>query len=119
MLTGLILKESLTDLSVLDRLQISKTETWNIENPGPGQPSTWTAITFTAPEEDAPGIAEKLSAAIKPAVWFINASTSTEVFVIFTGSVFRYRKGDKEARARVAEYALSAGIPARQLDWEE
>jgi hypothetical protein len=118
MLTGLLLKESLTDLNVLVLLQITKTETWNVDNAADFQPKVWTAISFTADEDQAADIAEKLRCALKPA-WFIDASTTSHKYVIFPEKVFCYRKGDSQQRAQAVEYGRSLGIPPHQLDWGE
>ena len=68
MLSGLLLKESLSDLSLLDSLQITKTETWQVSNAVPGQPSTWTAVSFAVDDAEADGLAEQMSRALKPIV---------------------------------------------------
>jgi hypothetical protein len=118
MLKGLLLKESLNDTQVLEILTLTKTETWNVENPADYQPAVWTAVSFEADERQADVIAEQLSRALKPA-WFINASSVAYVYVIFPGKVFKYHKGDRAARATAYQHGLSIGIPARQLDWSE
>jgi hypothetical protein len=33
--------------------------------------------------------------------------------------MFRYRRGDKNGRAKVEDYARSVGVPDAQLDWAE
>ena len=50
MLTGLLLQESLNDLNVLDRLRITKTETWDVANAADFQPTVWTAMSFEVDE---------------------------------------------------------------------
>ena len=41
------------------------------------------------------------------------------MFVVFSGRIFRYRRGDETERAKVADYARSVGVPEQQLDWAE
>jgi hypothetical protein len=118
MLSGLILKESLSDLGLLDNLHITKTEVWQVTNAVAWQPSTWTAVSFEADEAQADQLAEQMSLALKPR-WYINASTSGLVYVIFTGRVFKYPKGDGNKRLAVQDYARSVGVPESQLDWGE
>jgi hypothetical protein len=119
MLKGLLLKESLNNLDILDALRVTKTETWNIRNTAIGQPSVWTAISFEADESQADSLAEKLSQAIKPKGWFINASTDKSVYVVFPKKVFKYGKGDEEQQVAARQYGQMLDIPEQQLDWSE
>ncbi len=119
MLDGLLLKESLQDLEILDRLQVTKIETWNIQNPDPNQPPLWTAVRFEVEDSLADALAADLSRALKPEGWFIDAHTEDQVYVIFPGRVFKYEKGNAEMRGQAIKHGLALGIPARQLDWGE
>ncbi len=119
MLKGLLLKESLHNQAILAALRVTKTETWQIQNAAPGQPAVWTALSFEADDSQADLLAENLSQSLKPAGWFINASTDTSVYVIFPGRVFKYIKGAAGQRAAARQYGLLLDIPERQLDWEE
>ena len=118
MFTGLLLKESLADESVLDTLRVTKTEVWDVENAVDWQPKRWTAITFEGDDDQADAIAGRLSRALKPA-WYANLSTQTHAYVVFAGRFFKYPKGDRQARADAQQYALSVGVPASQVDWGE
>ena len=119
MLDGLILKESLEETSVLDSLRVTRTETWQVSNAAAYQPNTWTALSFEADERQAGALAAELSRSLKPLGWYINASTATDVYVIFPNKVFKYRKGDRARREEVKRYGLTVGIPESQLDWSE
>lgn len=119
MLNGLLLKESLQDLEILDRLQVTKVETWNIQNPDPNQPLVWTAVHFEAEDSQADALAADLSRSLKPEGWFIDAHTEAWVYVIFPGRVFKYAKGNAEMRSQAVQHGLTLGIPQRQLDWGE
>lgn len=116
---GLLLRESLKDLSILDLIQITKTETWNVGNAAELQPETWTAIYFEGNASQSDFIAEKMSGSLKPS-WYINFSTeANNVYVIFPNKVFKYIKGDERARGDAIEYGRSLDIPEHQLDWKE
>ena len=119
MLKGLLLKESLNDLMVIDGLRITKTEIWQAGNAAPNQPPVWTALSFEADDSQADALAGKLSRAIKPEGWYINASTDTWVYVVFPRKVFKYVRGDAEQRAAAKQYGRSCNIPEKQLDWSE
>ncbi len=118
MLSGLLLKESLADESVLNVVRITKTETWQIENPADFQPDTWTAISFQGEATRADETAGKLSIAMKPR-WYANLSTAEYVYVIFSGKVFKYRRGDVETRNEAIRHGQKERIPDRQLTWGE
>jgi hypothetical protein len=116
MLTGLLLKESLTDLGVLDRLNITKTETWHVTNAAEFQPEVWTAVSFEVSDVDAEAVGEELSRALKPR-WYIDARWNEWVFVIFPQRIFKYRRGDQAGKAEAQAYALNSGVPSTQVDW--
>lgn len=118
MFTGLLLKESLQDERVLDLVRVAKIEVWDVENAENGQPEQWTAVSFEGDGDRADEVAGALSRVIKPE-WYANFSTETHVYVLFENRVFRYAKGDKQAREEAQAYALSVGIPESQVDWGE
>jgi hypothetical protein len=116
---GLLIKESLADTSALALVHITKTELWQASNTAEYQPVLWTALSFEAGDHQADTIAEKLSEALKPQGWYINASTVAHVYVIFPNKVFKYHKGDSIQRAEAKQYGRSIAIPEYQLDWSE
>jgi hypothetical protein len=84
------------------------------------QPPRWTLLWFEAADADADRLAEDLSNALEPAGgWYADFHSDAEVFVVFSGRIFRYRRGDESERAKVADYARSVGVPEQQLDWAE
>lgn len=118
-MNGLLLRESLADLSVLDLLRVTRSETWQAQNAAACQPPVWTAMSFEADDDQADFLAEKLSLALKPQGWYINASTSEWVYIIFPQRVFKYPPGDVSLRAAARQHGRSTGIPESQLDWGE
>jgi len=116
---GLLLKEGLSDETVLDDLIISKTEYWDVKNTSADQPKQWTAISFEVDGDQVDVIAENLSNALRPTGWYLNMNSDDEVIVVFPRKVFKYRKGDSGKRAEAIEFGKSVGIPDSQLDWEE
>ena len=69
-MNGLLLKESLADLNILDRLRVTRTETWQVQNAASFQPPVWTAYWFEADDEQADALAADLSQALKPQGWY-------------------------------------------------
>ncbi|MCH8011431.1 MAG: hypothetical protein IIA61_05715 [Candidatus Marinimicrobia bacterium] len=63
--TRLLLKESLKDEDALDMLQISRVETWHVENAADFHPDIWTAIYFEGDENKVDMIADRLSQSIE------------------------------------------------------
>ena len=117
MLTGSLLKESLADLHILDRLHITHTETWNVSNASADQPNVWTALSFEADEAEADAVVEELSHTLKSPGWYIDAHLGDEVIVIFPNRIFRYQRGDQSSKADAQAYAKAIGIPPSQIDW--
>jgi len=113
--TGLLLKESLKDMGVLDLVKITKEEKWNVNNTVDFQPKVWNAVEFEG-EGKIEEIAEKMSKAMNPR-WYLNISTDKEEFVVFLNKVFSYSKEDEEGKKKAQEYARSLGIPKSQVDW--
>ena len=116
---GLLLKESLADINVLDLVHITRTESWQVSNAAEDQPTMWTALSFEIEDSQGDTIAVALSRALKLQGWYINASTEMYVYVIFPNKVFKYLKGDSIQRESAKRHGRSMGIPENQLDWDE
>lgn len=117
--TGLLLKESLADETILDRLSVTKVETWELGDRGAPGPPVWTAMSFEGDEENADETARMISDAMHESFWYANIHCRVDEIVIFAGKIFRYVRGDAEARKAPEDYARSIGVPEHQLDWED
>jgi hypothetical protein len=83
-----------------------------------GQPELWTFIEFEADEQEAGVLADALAKVLDHQHgWYTDFRTPDETFVVFSGRVFRYPRGDSSGRAEAADYARSVGVPEAQLDW--
>ena len=89
---GYLLKESLQDKTVLDKLTITKTETYPCpENMQAGYiDDFWTGIAFEGKQENADKIADMLSQAVKRQGWFIEMDTAELNYLIFPNKVIKY-----------------------------
>ncbi|WP_328769277.1 hypothetical protein [Streptomyces sp. NBC_00286] len=120
-LNGVLISESLRvggELSGVP-LQVTKLERIAVGDTTRDQPHQWTLLHFRAPEDTAGQLAEALANCLAPTGgWYVDFSTTTEVYVVFAGRVFRYALGDATARAEVQAYARSVGVPETQLDWK-
>jgi hypothetical protein len=118
MFTGILIKESLQNESILDTLSVIDTKVVTIDNPAEGQSPVWTLISFNVEEGQEDIVAEKLSRVIKPGRWYIDFKSPTDVLVVFLDKVFHYKRGDAAGKGRAVDYALSIGVPESQLGWE-
>jgi hypothetical protein len=116
--TGLLLQESLEDLSVLETLDITKVEVWEPGELGKPAGPIWTATYFEGSDDDADKTAERISKAMKASFWYANIHLETDEIVIFADNVFRYVRGDAQARKAPEDHARSLGVPEHQIDWE-
>lgn len=120
-LSGVLIAESLCVGSELSGvpLQVTSIQRIAVGNATADQPQHWTLLHFQAPEDAARQLAEALANCLAPTGWYVDYSTTTEVFVVFADRVFRYPRGDAAARAEVEAYARSVGVPEAQLDWKD
>ena len=119
MYTGLILKESLKYVDILENkdIKISRIEYWEPgDKAADFQPDTWTAIFVEGIEENIEHVAKKISKAILPR-WYANLSNDSTEYVIFYNKIFKHEKGNKEDAKEAIQYGKSIGIPDHQLDW--
>lgn len=119
MFHGLLIKESLRDTSILDRLTITKEERWDVENATEGQPAVWNVAWFDVEDDRIDATAQSLSEALENGKWYLDLSSEAEKVVIFPGKVFRYAKGNAAGREDAKAFARSIDIPESQLDWQE
>jgi hypothetical protein len=85
-----------------------------------GQPELWTVMEFEVAADLAAGLAEVLAGALlREGGWYCDFGSAEQVFVVFGGRVFRYPRGDRDARATAVAYGRSAGVPEAQLDWRD
>ena len=119
MYAGLILKESLKSVDILEDkdIKVSRIENWELgDKAADFQPNTWTAIFIEGIEENIEQVAKKISKVILPK-WYANLSDNSTEFVIFHNKIFKHKKSNKEDAKEAIEYGKSIGIPEHQLDW--
>jgi hypothetical protein len=122
MVKGYLLAESMRPGSSLEglELKLTRVERYPVASATAAQPSVWTAIEFEFEEQSAASVADALARVLdEEGGWYTNFSVGKETFVIFANRVFRYTRGDRDARAEAAEHARALGVPEAQLDWSE
>jgi hypothetical protein len=120
---GTLIAESLRLNVALQRvpLAVSKiTRVGPLEDLPAGQPSIWTFVEFTAEDARSSELADSLAEALDAELgWYCDFRSDDETFVVFSGRVFRYKRGDPEGRAQAAARAREVGLPESQIDWPE
>jgi len=119
MFEGTLLAESLRPGSTLDGLNLTVRK---IARYAPGditkdQPSIWTSIDFEIADGDPDALAGTFAAVLGEPGWYVNFQSPEVAFVVFSGKVFRYPRGDPEGRAAAREHGRARGVPETQLDW--
>ena len=109
---GVIIKETLTDESLLDLLTIEKVEIWKTQN----TIKYWTMVWFNSDFSDFP---EKLSKVMITGPWFADLKADQLKFVIFKDAVLKYTIGNAAEKEHVLNECRKRGIPDEQLSWDE
>ena len=120
MIEGTLIAESIRVGAELDgvRLVTRKISRSAAGDAAVGQPELWTLIEFEAEEPDAGLLADALAKVLdRQYGWYTDFRTPDETFVVYSGRVFRYPRGDSPGRAEAMAYGRSVGVPEHQLDW--
>jgi hypothetical protein len=105
MLRATIVDHSLSDKSILDKLQIEKTY----------QSGTWTLHNVLIDESMIPELAK----AMDSGPWYIHVwqPGQDSVKVVFKNRIFEIQHSDKTTWKEALEYGKSIGIPEEELDF--
>ncbi len=120
--SGALIAESLQIGSVLEGvpLTVTKISRADVGDVEAGQPLTWTFLEFEAGDQDTEQLAASLRDALETAGgWYCDFRNEDTTFVVFSGRIFRYPRGDRDGRAAAEEHGRSVGVPESQLDWRE
>ena len=117
MYEGILMKESLSDDSIIECLRVHRVELWHTG----GRPRYWTALYFTTDREDFPEQIAKvmLSDPGQGGNWFVDFKAGDEKYVVFRDTVLKYRIGDQAEKEAVREACRKRGIPDEQMQWPE
>lgn len=117
---GVIIEESLGDLSVLKKVKIISTSIEKVTSrhntPWVKQ---WTLHKIEIPEKKADDIAELISWSFDPShpQWYIDYKNSRYHFIIFNGQIFKVDLENPGQYKDARDYGISIGIPEYQLDF--
>ena len=117
MFRGVLIRESLVGGTVPDGVRIVDTKVVDIASPAPGQPATWTVLTFEVDEAAAAANAQLLADELAPGPWYVDFNDGERSYVVFSGRVFTYVRGDTATLRAAQAHARDQGIPESQIDW--
>jgi hypothetical protein len=128
--TGVIIEESLKDLSILKSFEITATRVKAME-PGNKQPwlKQWTLHTVKVPAERAKLLTEELRPQLIERVlykgawrrdnWYADWRNATHHYIIFPQKIFYVDRHRKEEYDEASTYGISIGIPPQQVDFRQ
>lgn len=115
---GVIIEESLGDLSVLKKTKIISTSVEKV-TPKHNTPwvKQWTLHTVEIPEKKGDEFGEMCSWAFDPThpQWYVDYKNDRYHFIIFNGQVFKVDISKPEQYKDVTDYGISIGIPEYQV----
>lgn len=114
---GTLIKESITDDSVIDLLNVHKIELWNTG----GKPKYWTVLFFTSNQCDFPEQIAKVmvSDPDNGGNWFVDFKAGNVKYIVFKDKVLKYQIGNQAEKDYVCAECRKMGISDGEMDWAE
>lgn len=114
---GVLIKESITDDSVIDLLHVHKVELWNTG----GKPKYWTVLFFTCDRKDFPEQISKVmvSNPENGVNWFVDFKSGNTKYVVFKGKILKYQIGNQAEKSYVCSECRKMGISDEEMNWPE
>ncbi len=117
MYEGMLIKESVTDDSVIDYMHVHKIELWNTG----GQPKYWTVLYFTSDKKDFP---ERISEVMisdpdKGGNWFVDFKAENVKYIVFRNKILKYEIGNRQEKECVCNECRKMGISDDEMNWNE
>lgn len=114
---GILIKESLTDDSIIDLLNVHKIELWDTG----GKPKYWTVLFFTCDKQDFPEQISKVmvSSPDTNGNWFVDFKAGNEKYIVFKNKILKYQIGDQVQKDSVCAECRKLGIVDEQMNWPE
>ena len=113
----MLIKESVTDDSIIDLMNVHKIELWNTG----GTPKYWTVLFFTSDKKDFPEQISRvmLSDPDRGGNWFADFKAGNEKYIVFKDKVLKYQIGNQTEKDRVCEECRKRGITGKEMNWSE
>ena len=114
---GVLIKESISDDSIIDYLNIHKIELWNTA----GKPKYWTVLFFTCDRKDFPEQISKvmLSDPDTNENWFVDFKAGNKKYIVFKDKILKYQIGNQAEKEYVCNECRKLGISNEQMNWPE
>lgn len=114
---GILIKESITDDTVIDFLNVHKIELWNAG----GKPKYWTVLFFTSDKADFPERISKVMASDPEngQNWFVDFKAGNEKYIVFKDKILKYKIGNQTEKEYVCSECRKMGISEEQMNWPE
>lgn len=116
---GVVIEESLEDVSVLNGLKINSTRVEPVtEKHKTPWVSQWTLRSVELPGVFAKAFAEKICRALDSKHdWYADFKNDAHHYIIFRNKIFLVDRKHKEQYDEATQYGLALGIPDYQLDF--
>lgn len=114
---GVLIKESVSDDTIIDSINVHKIELWNAG----GKPKYWTVLFFTSDKRDFPEQISKvmISDPDNGGNWFVDFRAGNEKYIVFKDKILRYRIGNQAEKEHVCAECRKLGILDEQMNWSE
>ena len=117
---GMIIEESLGDISVLGQVEIIETKIEPV-TPDHKTPwvSQWTLHTVELPYEYADKLADEISKSFDPQHphWYADFKNDEHHYIVYSVKVFKVDLSDPKLYKDAREYGIRIGIPEYQVDF--
>ncbi len=114
---GVLIKESLTDDTIIDLLNVHKIELWNAG----GKPKYWTVLFFTSDKKDFPEQIAKVmvSDPNNGGNWFVDFKARNVKYIVFKDKILKYQIGNQAEKDYVCDECREMGISDGEMNWSE
>lgn len=112
---GVIIEESLRDKSLLDLVEVVRTEEFELEKTG--EITTFHMYQFE--DEKSEEFFEKALSALRDGKWYLHSVKDNRMTVIYHGKRFDFKKGERKKIEKARRFGLSKGIPKEQMPFEK
>lgn len=114
---GVLIKESVTDDTIIDLLNVHKIELWNTG----GKPKYWTVLFFTSDIKDFPEQVSKVMGTDpnNGGNWFVDFKAGNVKCIVFKDKILKYQIGNQAEKDYVCNECRKMGISDGEMNWSE
>ena len=111
---GVLIKERVTDDTIIDLLNVHKIELWNTG----GKQKYWTVLFFTSDKKDFPEQVSKVMGndPDNGGKWFVDFKAGNEKYIVFKDKILNYQKNKKIELDYVCNECRKMGITDRETN---